>query len=99
MKQNLTEYKDEFIYYLKTLNCFDRFVNNLKVFKVISLDGYLTKQFHRNTPITDLINLAFHWDSTDEGFCFWSEQEFELFSLVQNKSYENRNINNSFWSD
>lgn len=99
MKQNITEYKDEFIYYLKTLNCFDRFVNNLKIFKVISLDGYLTKQFHRNTPITDLINNAFHWDSTDEGFCFWSEQEFELFSLVQNKSYKNRNINNSFWSD
>lgn len=99
MKQNITEYKDEFIYYLKTLNCFDRFVDNLKIFKVISLDGYLTKQFHRNTPITDLINNAFHWDSTDEGLGFWSEQEFELFSLVQNKSYENRNINNSFWSD
>ncbi len=99
MKQNLTEYKDEFIYYLKTLNCFDRFVNNLKIFKEISLDEYLKRQFHRNTPVIDLINNAFHWDSTDEGFYFWSEQEFELFSLVQNKSYENKDINNSFWSD
>lgn len=99
MKQNITEYKDEFIYYLKTLNCFDRFVNNLKVFKELSLDEYLKRQFHRNTPITDLINMAFHWDSTTEGFNFWSEQEFELFSLVQNKSYENRNVDNSFWSD
>ena len=99
MKQNLTEYKDEFIYYLKTLNCFDRFVNNLKVLKNISLDEYLKKQFCRDTPVTDLINMAFHWDSTDEGFGFWSEQEFEIFSLVQNNSYENKNTNNSFWSD
>lgn len=99
MKQNLIEYKDEFIYYLKTLNCFDKFVNNLRFYKNVSLDQYLTKQFDRNTPITDLINNAFHWDSTDEGLCFWSEQEFELFSLVQNNSYKNRNINNSFWLD
>ena len=99
MKQNLTEYKDEFVYYLKTLNCFDRFVNNLKVFKEISLDEYLKRQFHRNTPVTDLINNAFHWDSTDEGFGFWSEQELEIFSLAQNNSYENKNTNNSFWSD
>ena len=99
MKQNLTEYKDEFIYYLKILNCFDKFVNNLRFYKNVSLDQYLTKQFYRNKPITDLINNAFHWDSTDEGLCFWSEQEFELFSLVQNKSYKNRNIDNSFWSD
>ena len=99
MKQNLTEYKDEFVYYLKTLNCFDRFVNNLKVFKEISLDEYLKRQFRRNTPVTDLINNAFHWDSTDEGFSFWSEQEFEIYSLAQNNSYENRNTNNSFWSD
>ena len=99
MKQNLTEYKDEFIYYLKTLNCFDRFVNNLKVFKEISLDEYLKRQFHRNTPVTDLINNAFHWDSTDEGFCFWSEQELEIYFLAQNKSYENKDINNPFWSD
>ena len=99
MKQNLTEYKDEFVYYLKTLNCFDRFVNNLKVFKEISLDEYLKRQFHRNTPVIDLINNAFHWDYTNEGFSFWSEQEFEIYSLVQNNSYENRNTDNSFWSD
>ena len=40
MKQNITEYKDEFVYYLKTLNCFDRFVNNLRVFKNMSFDEY-----------------------------------------------------------
>ena len=99
MKQNLIEYKDEFIYYLKILNCFDKFVNNLRFYKNVSLDQYLTKQFDRNTHITDLINNAFYWDSTDEGFSFWSEQEFEIYSLVQNNSYENRNTNNSFWSD
>lgn len=99
MKQNITEYKDEFVYYLKTLNCFDRFVNNLKVFKEISLDEYLKKQFHRNISITDLINNAFHWDSTDEGFGFWYAQESEIYYLIQNNSYKNRNINNSFWSD
>ena len=99
MKQNLTEYKNEFIYYLKTLNCFDRFVNNLKVLKNISFDEYLKKQFCRDTPVTDLINMAFHWDSTDEGFGFWSEQEFEIYSLVRKNSYKSRDIDNSFWSD
>lgn len=99
MKQDFIEYKNEFIFYLKTLNCFDRFVKNLRIFKKLSLDEYLKIQFHRNIPVTDLINNAFHWYSTNEGFRFWSEQEFKIYFLVLDNSYKNKNTDNSFWSD
>ena len=94
-KENL---KEQFFLFLKESSCYHKFFKNL--------DSDFIR-FNHLTKLLDypreLINLAFDWSLSEEGFNYWeniSNRWIAIYELYLEKNrYYYEVINNSIWND
>jgi len=74
----------EFLLFLKKENAYKEYIKAIKQQKKVQFKNWgneinvltihhLEKCFRNGYGLGSLIDNAFHWDSTEEGFDFWSE--------------------------